>query len=556
MSAIEGSAWYAGIAIATDGAAPEAGGAAEGFDKGLRLATGTRGAYISISKRFVLQLEYSGGDRSRTFLEATEGRAVSSPSDPILHAWGDLVRHDSGFPSVVSDRRTVSRQDVDQLAQTAVCALREAAVPEGAIVGLDAQNGPDFLAGLLALRRVRAAALLLDTAAPGGERVRAAAEMGAVGVLHSSRSADGGFLFARSGLEDSAVREVEPGIAVVKLTSGSTGAPEGILTSSNALIADDAALALSMSLTREERILAAVPLSHSYGLSSIAMPALMRGATIVIPGDSSPVASMLAADRLGATFLPTAPAYLAALVRLSAPPPLGAALRRVIAAGAPLTTEVAVRFREIYGQPVHVFYGASECGGISYDREGSAAERGTVGEPVEGVRIEIDTASGREGLINVYSPAVAQGYHPNANPRLGTGVFRSSDLGELVAGELRLVGRRSDLINVRGKKVNPREVESVLRDVPGVEDAVVLGAPRAHGGGEVVRSVVASRMSLDERTLRDACRRNLADHKVPRSFVLVPELPTNSRGKLDRAAVRRLCGLAEPASAAEVAGGA
>ena len=465
-------------------------------------------------------------------------------SDPILGAFDDLVRLDPMAPSIVSDRRTVSRQDVADLSRMAVQSLRSASVPGGSIVGLDAHDGLEFLAGLIALRRLGVAALLLDPTAPRSKRCRVASEMGAAGLLSCpSQTVDGGFRFESTHLSDGALREVGGEIAVVKLTSGSTGAPEGILTPVAALVADDAALARSMSLTADDRILAAVPFSHSYGLSSIVMPALMRGSPIVDPGGASPVASLIAADRHGATFLPTAPAYLAALVRLSAPPPLGAALRRVIAAGAPLTVEVAGRFRELYGQPVHIFYGASECGGIAYDREGTAAERGTVGEPIDGVRIEIDAAPGREGLVNVYSSAVAQGYLPIGSSRLVEGCYRSSDLGEWAGSELRLLGRRSDLINVRGKKVNPREVEAVLHGIVGVEDAVILGAPRAHGGGEVVRAVVASRRPLDERVLRDECRKILADHKVPRSFVLVRELPTNERGKIDRVEVRRLCGI-------------
>src|SRR5205085_4834600 len=162
------------------------------------------------------------------------------------------------------------------------------------------------------------------------------------------------------------------------------------------------------------------------------------------------------AARLGATFYPTVPAYLDALVRTSDPPPRPDCLRLVITAGAPLAAATSARFRETFGLPVHVFYGSSECGGICYDREGGAAERGTVGAPVEGVRVILEPVDDREGgRVTVESPAVASGYlppplEPDDRPRDGR--FRAGDLAVWRGGgELALQGRVDDLVNIKGK---------------------------------------------------------------------------------------------------------
>src|SRR5690606_32946929 len=123
---------------------------------------------------------------------------------------------------------------------------------------------------------------------------------------------------------------------------------------------------------------------------------------------------------------------------------------------------------------------ASECGGISFDRHGSAAERGTVGTPVEGVQLEwLDCEGPRHGNLAVRSAAVARGYHPRGTARLDGGRFITGDLARLDGGEVVLEGRVHDLINLRGRKVNPCEVEAVLRSHPAVEDAVVV---RIDGG--------------------------------------------------------------------------
>jgi long-chain acyl-CoA synthetase len=97
-----------------------------------------------------------------------------------------------------------------------------------------------------------------------------------------------------------------------------------------------------------------------------------------------------------------------------------------------------------------------------------------------------------------------------------------------------------DLVNIKGKKVNPREVEGVLAGLPGVDEAAVLGVA-VPGRGEMLRAVVACRPGgLTAGEVVAWCRERLSAHKVPRSVILVAALPRNARGKLDRAALLAL----------------
>jgi long-chain acyl-CoA synthetase len=329
-----------------------------------------------------------------------------------------------------------------------------------------------------------------------------------------------------------------PGTAVVKLTSGSTGEARGIATPAGALEADEEALYRTMGLAESDRYLAAIPLSHSYGLSSLAVPALRRGSPLVLPEDEGPFSTLLAAASCSATVFPTVPSYLDALAMQTAPPRLPDSLRLIVSAGAPLAPDTAVRFRERFGRPVHVFYGASECGGICYDREGSAGERGTVGTPVEGVTVRLreEPSTGPAGgTIAVSSHAVAAGYVPGPNERLANGTYVTGDIGAWRGGELALLGRSGEAINVKGKKVNPREVESVLSRLDGVKEVVVVGLERPGGGSDVVRAVIAcDRERVTYERVMDWCRSRLPAHKVPRSVLLLDTLPRTGRGKLDR----------------------
>ncbi len=457
------------------------------------------------------------------------------PRDPILHAFDLLVRRDPLSPLAVSPERRATVGGVDALARAAGTLLEERTLPPGTLVGLAAANGPGFLASLLALRRAGLAVLLLDALTPEAEAARVLAALGAPALLRCPTGwpqGPGDWIITKNPITRNPVSAVFPEAAVVKLTSGSTGAPRGIATPSEALMADDAALTATMGLTGEDRLLTTIPLSHSYGLSSLALPALVRGTVLALPEETGVYDPFVTAARLGATFFPTVPAYLDALVRMSDPPPRPDCLRLVITAGAPLSAATSARFRERFGRPVHVFYGSSECGGICYDREGGAAERGTVGAPVEGVKVTIDD----QGVL-VESPAVSSGYFPDPGERLQDGRFRAGDLAVWKGGELALRGRVDDLVNIKGKKVNPREVESVIARLDGVDAVAVLGVP-GPSGSEVLRAVVACRPGrLTAAGITAWCRENLSAHKVPRSVILVEELPRNARGKLDRAAL-------------------
>lgn len=324
-------------------------------------------------------------------------------SDPIVLSFERTLRRDPLAPLVVSPERRSTVEEVDALSRAAGRALASPLgyrlLPPGSAIGLVAANGPGFLASLLALRRAGFAAVLLDGQTPAAEALRIVRALGAAALLRCRCGWP-------EGPDDWQLTRPEPtngdlppvlarpdlpgrldGAAVIKLTSGSTGLPRGIAAPAEALLADDANLTATMGIRPDDRLFTTIPLSHSYGLSSLAMPALLRGTPLVLPGAGTLSDPFEAVERTGATVFPTVPAYVDALLRLPEPPRRPPTLRLVLTAGAPLAPATARRFRETFGLPVHVFYGASECGGICYDREGDAGERGTVGTPVEGVRV-------------------------------------------------------------------------------------------------------------------------------------------------------------------------
>ncbi len=429
---------------------------------------------------------------------------------------------------------------------TAGASLRANGPPAGALVGLVMPPVPDAVEALAALWCAGLVPILIDPSLPQDAARESARRLGARLFWCPEPGRDATLDPARAEpLEPDPVApgaahtpSAHPDAAAVKLTSGSSGAPQGVEVSAAALLADTEALVSCIGLSAGDRGLVAVPLSHSYGFSVLTLPALTHGLELVFPGDAGVRA---AARSMQATFLPSVPAWFHSVLRGEGQ--LAPSLRTLVSAGAPLSADLARGFRQRFGVPIHVLYGASECGSITYDREGGAAERGRVGTLLDGVRVELEGGSEDEpGLVSVHSPALGLGYLPrgSAGDRLAHGRFLSEDLARWREGELELCGRRSEWISVKGHKVDPREVAARIEAHPRVREAAVIAKPRAGQTEETVRAVIACEGELSYLEIVEWCRASLAPHKLPRSVVFVRELPRNERGKLDRTRLRAL----------------
>src|SRR3989442_5434778 len=312
-------------------------------------------------------------------------------------------------------------------------------------------------------------------------------------------------------------------VAVVRLTSGSTGRPRGIAVTADQLLADARQITGTLGVRPNDTLVTAIPLGHAYGFGHVLMSLVLQGTRPLLLEQALPALLVEALSGPGPLVLPGTP-YLFSLLLQSAGRKRFKGLRLCLSAGAPLPAVVSRAFKDRFGLPVRTFYGASECGGISYDRSrDGVVPDGCVGTPLEGVRVELRPGRGGEdgvGRLCVESEAVAVGYVPESGSDLGGGRFVTGDLGRIDAdGRLCLLGRVDRMINVGGRKVNPAEVEAVLRDVPGVRQVVVFGAPDRHRGEAVCACVVVAR-GVTRETLPAACAPRLPPVKLPRRIAL------------------------------------
>lgn len=425
-------------------------------------------------------------------------------------------------------------------------------------VVLSLPNADGFVHAFLALRLADLPVALVDASAPPDEVLRCAVAVGAGAILATPERVPGELVWERGGhalavpRELSAVR-LPAGTAVLKLTSGSSGLPKAIALSARQLAADGVQIMRTMGFGGDDVTLAAIPLTHSYGVGSCLLPLLLAGTPQAFPTCALPAALAATLDAASVVHFPAVPVMIRALATLPGLPELPR-LRVVLAAGAPLAPSDAAAFHAATGRKVHVFYGSSECGGITYDRSDAPTHApGAVGTPVTRVAVELVDVEGgllppgTEGRVRVRSRAVALAAIPPPDGSvLGSGTFLTGDLGRFAAdGSLTLTGRVGEALNVAGKKVDPDEVRRALEAIPGVSSAAVTGLPDRHRG-DLVAAVVAVEpgSALTVRAVLAACRGRLAPHKVPRRVVLVDDLPLSERGKLRRDAVLALLGAA------------
>jgi acyl-CoA synthetase (AMP-forming)/AMP-acid ligase II len=320
---------------------------------------------------------------------------------------------------------------------------------------------------------------------------------------------------------------------LLKLTSGTTAAPRAIRFRSEQLLADCDQICATMGISAVDLNFGVIPISHSYGFSNLLTPLIARGAAMVLSQDRTPRAVLDDLAKTNATVFPGMPVFYQAFCEMENVPPLPK-LRLCISAGAPLPIATATKFGEKFGLPIHSFYGASECGGICYDREAVNEIEGFVGAPMKDVDLELIDPNTEQSQVRVRSAAAGDGYFPDFDEeKLSNGVFVPDDLLARHGFGFKIVGRISDVINVAGKKVNPAEIEERLLHFPGVRQAVAFGRESTLRHEEVAACVVAD-VDLRENELLEFCRNALSAWQVPKRIFIVDSIPANERGKISR----------------------
>ena len=411
-------------------------------------------------------------------------------------------------------------------------------VGDGLPIAIATGNCVAFCALFLALCRLGRAFVGGDGAMTPAAKIDLCRRLGIGQLIHrhhptpgSAALALGGGLWRENVALPGAATTPPPGTALVKLTSGSTGDPLGACFDEASLVAGIRQIGEGMEIESADRVLMAIPLSHSYGFDNGVLSLAVLGTPLVLEPSFYPAALLRALKESEATFLPLVPPLVRGIAQMAGD---GAAsdfrelaLRKVICAGGTLLPESAEQFWSTTGRPVHNFFGSTETGGISFESSPGAPEaRGTVGFALPGVRIELD-AEGRVSIDSAANTCAHFGRDQVARrQKIATG-----DLATFTPeGRLRLFGRSADILNIGGKKVAAAEIENALRGLAGVRDAAVVGVEDPVRGDRSVAFLVADAWPVELQSLPPLL--------CPRELRRVDELPITERGKVDRSLLR------------------
>jgi len=456
---------------------------------------------------------------------------MKSP-DPLLNAWRQTLRRAKEGPAILNTCGEILRKFADVEERACEFESNLEMFTPGSVIAVQIGNHEDWPSILLACLRRHLVVLPLEQSMNDQQRDVALEVCKASAVV--SAVPGNSPKIARLRTADGTVDwDQQP--SLLKLTSGTTAAPRAIRFRSHQVLADCIQICDTMGITDVDLNFGVIPISHSYGFSNLLTPLIARGVPMVVSQDRTPRAILSDLAHSNATVFPGMPVFYQAFCEMEYVPVLPK-LRLCISAGAPLPRAVSKKFREKFNLTIHSFYGASECGGICYDRETANEGEGFVGQRMKGVGVELLNPTAPTSQIQVRSPAVADGYFPEPDEeKLGGGIFVPDDLLARDEAGFKIVGRISDVINVAGKKVNPAEVEAHLLRFSGVRQAVVFGLTAGAGlrNEEVAACVVVS-PQVSESDLLRFCRAALSAWQVPKRIFVVDAIPMNERGKISR----------------------
>jgi malonyl-CoA/methylmalonyl-CoA synthetase len=438
----------------------------------------------------------------------------------------------------------------------------------GAPVAFLAEPGPGHLAALLGILRAGGLAVPLSPLHTRPEleyqvaNAAPATLLAAAGLRATLEAAAGGRRVV--SLEEAAAGAVGPppplpragDPAIMLYTSGTTGRPKGVRLSHAAVAATVASLATAWRWRADDRLLHVLPLHHTHGLIVAALGALWAGAEArFLSFEAAAVWDALGDGITVFMAVPTIYAKLVEAYRAADPErrarwAAGAARLRLFTSGsAALPASLLEEFRAATGQTILERYGMTEIGmalSNPYDDVGARLP-GAVGKPLPGVEVDVvrddgaPAAEGEPAELRVRSTQMFSGYHGDDAATAASfdeaGRFRTGDTGVRDgAGVIRLLGRTSvDVIKSGGYKISALEIEAALRDHPAIADVAVIGEPDETWGERIAACVVAragAALTLDD--LQAFARERLAGYKVPRALRLLPELPRNAMGKVQK----------------------
>ncbi len=481
-------------------------------------------------------------------MNINEALSAQAQTRPTASALTDTLGHEWSFA------------DLEKAADDLAAELKTRGVLPGDRVLMLLENCAPVVAVIFAATRIGAVAIPINARLSDAEVDRVIAHATPAAVLTTSQvSSEAAAHADRLGAEtisgsygnlDCKVLENDPDpdlsdVGVILYTTGTTGVPKGVMLTHDNLMFAGAASRDARDLCPDDKVFGVLPISHVFGLASVVMACTIAGASVRLEPRFT-AQGLYTALQEGITALSAVPQMLAKLMHYTATKGYdslpNSALRYVSSGAAPLDIDWKRRTEAFLGLPLQNGYGMTEAtAGICLTRHTSSTDDISVGPPLPGVELRIDTtAPGSQddvGEVQLRGANVMKGYFRNteasAEAFTKDGWLRTGDLGAYDAQkQLHIKGRSKELIIHGGFNVYPPEVEAALNDHPKVIQSAVIG--RQIDGDEKVWAYVevSAEDRPTEQELLESLSRTLAAYKRPSRIVMTEKLPAAATGKI------------------------
>jgi acyl-CoA synthetase (AMP-forming)/AMP-acid ligase II len=477
-------------------------------------------------------------------------------------------------PMIVDELGTLTFSEVHTRTNALAHALSDAGIVEGDGVGIMCRNHRGFVEATVAVSKLGANSLLLNTAFAGPELtdvVKREKPKGLVydeefsGLLseagrrrkrfvawHDSERPDDPTLDQLMGEGDPAdvVPPDREGRAVI-LTSGTTGAPKGAARTNPESLDPAVSLLSKIPLKARDVSHIAAPLFHSWGFAHFTI-GLILGTTYVLRRRFEAEPSLAAVARYRCDSLVVVPVMMHRILEL--PEETRAkydvsSLRVVAASGSALPGDLAIEWMNAFGDTLYNLYGSTEVAWASIATPTDMrAAPGTAGKPPRGTVVRIfdedgvEAPQGQTGRIFVGNELLFEGYTEGGSRDFIGSLMATGDLGRFdEGGRLFVEGRDDEMIVSGGENVFPQELEDLLARHEAVAEVAAIGVEDEDFGQRLRAFVVLDKgKQVSEEDLKDHVKANLARYKVPREIVFLDELPRNATGKVLKRELKQL----------------
>jgi acyl-CoA synthetase (AMP-forming)/AMP-acid ligase II len=466
-------------------------------------------------------------------------------------------------PAVADDYVSLTNAEFLEAVRRATATLHRNGVAEGDVVAAMLPNTSSFVVSLFAAWRLGAAVTPINPSLRPTE------------VDYQLSDADAKVLIVDSVPDvDAGVRPVitvseltstpatgpltpahlaEDSLALLIYTSGTTGRPKGVMLDHANLIAMCRGVIDAFALTSADHSLLVLPLFHVNGIVISALSPLLAGGRTTVAGRFSPTTFFDRVEHSGATYFSAVPTIYTMLCGLPAEvQPDTSSVRFAICGAAPASVELLERFETRYRIPIIEGYGLSEgtCASTVNPLDGKR-KPGTVGLPLPGQTIRLvdangaPVAAGEAGAVVIKGANVMRGYLNRPEETANTivdGWLHTGDVGRFDEdGYLLLVDRAKDMIIRGGENIYPREIETVVHQLPQIAEAAVVGRPNPVYGEEPVLFVsLHPDKQLDVDVIREHLSESLSKYKLPVDITVLDDLPKNAVGKIAKPSLRQL----------------